>query len=255
MNQKRKIVREFDKRLNRLEITCANELRDFFTSLDQKIQDEVQDDGQTHMINSLINEEWPQYEDIISKYCYESYLLGKTLYTALTQPAIKARTIRIPFTVEWEVHTTTLVASEYVKTRYSSSVFRVLNEGYREGIGIVEIRKNLQRLNNNFKNYEAHRIARTEIQSHRNKATYDQMKNEGTEYKQWLTMEDELVRGNKPTDNANHVSLDMEIKRVDEPFSNGLMYPGDKNGPIEEWINCRCTSVPYVALPNEFPTM
>lgn len=30
---------------------------------------------------------------------------------------------------------------------------------------------------------------------------------------------------------------------LDEPFSNGLMYPGDENGPPEEVINCRCTHV------------
>ena len=24
------------------------------------------------------------------------------------------------------------------------------------------------------------------------------------------------------------------------------MYPGDMNGSIEEWINCRCTTVPYL---------
>lgn len=247
-----------DKRANRLEIQCASELRSFFLRLEELILSEASDDGQTHIISSIISEEWTAYDNIMQKYSLEAYKLGELLHTLITAPATKSLdfpSIIIPFTVEWEVHTTSVIASNYVRTRYSQSVLNVINLGYREGIGIVEIRKNLQKLNNNFKNYEAHRIARTEIQSHRNKATFDQMRNTGTEYKQWLTMEDELVRGNKPTDNADHVSLDMEIRRVDEPFSNGLMYPGDKDGPIEEWINCRCTSVPYVALPNEFPTM
>lgn len=256
MNQKRRIVREFDKRANRLEITCAGELRGFFTELGNRIQEEYQENGQTHMINTIINEEWPRYEEIISKYCYESYLLGKTLYSALTQPAIKARTIRIPFTLEWDVHARTIISSAYVRKRYGEKFLETINNGYQEGIGIVEIAKRLTSLNNNFRNYEVHRIARTEIQSSRNKATFEQMKNDNVvQYKQWLTMEDELVRGQKPTDTANHVDLDGVIVPVDEPFPNGLMYPGDKSGDISEWINCRCTQVPYVALPNEFPMM
>ncbi|KAF0176440.1 MAG: HK97 family phage portal protein [Limisphaerales bacterium] len=30
---------------------------------------------------------------------------------------------------------------------------------------------------------------------------------------------------------------------LDQPFSNGLMYPGDETGPAEEVINCRCTLI------------
>ena len=36
------------------------------------------------------------------------------------------------------------------------------------------------------------------------------------------------------------------------------MYPGDKSGPIEEWINCRCSHAAYILplgyeAPNFFP--
>lgn len=246
--QKRQIIREFDKKSNELEIRCAGELREFFTNLDTKIQNELSDDGSTHMIRSIIQEEWSNYIEILEEYCLQAYSLGKSLHSSLTRPVIKSNKLYIPFTLEFDIHLISSISSVYVQNRYTESVLNVLNTGYREGVGIAEITKRLTKLHNNFKNYEAHRIARTEIQSHRNKATFEQMKETGTEYKQWLTMEDELVRGNKVNDSADHVSLDLEIVPVDEPYSNGLMYPGDKSGPIEEWINCRCTSVPYVRL-------
>ena len=68
----------------------------------------------------------------------------------------------------------------------------------------------------------------------------------GVEYTQWITAGDDLVRGNDPRDEADHVSMDGEITRTGEPFSNGLIYPGDMNGDISEWINCRCDYRPFV---------
>lgn len=52
----------------------------------------------------------------------------------------------------------------------------------------------------------------------------------------WRTMHDERVR---PT----HRKAYGQRRTVTNPFLVGgahLMYPGDVNGPIEEWANCRC---------------
>lgn len=38
----------------------------------------------------------------------------------------------------------------------------------------------------------------------------------------------------------SHAKLDGEIREIDDPFSNGLMYPGDPHGAAAEVINCRC---------------
>lgn len=37
-----------------------------------------------------------------------------------------------------------------------------------------------------------------------------------------------------------HVYMDGEMRDLDEPFSNGLMFPGDPNGEAYEVINCHC---------------
>ena len=53
--------------------------------------------------------------------------------------------------------------------------------------------------------------------------------------KQWDAALDARTR-------ESHAMVDGEIRELDEPFSNGLMFPGDPEGRPEEVINCRCTS-------------
>jgi hypothetical protein len=57
--------------------------------------------------------------------------------------------------------------------------------------------------------------------------------------KQWLATADDRTR---PT----HVLLDGETKETDEPFSNGLMFPGDPSGSLDEVMNCRCDMLSVV---------
>lgn len=52
--------------------------------------------------------------------------------------------------------------------------------------------------------------------------------------KRWVASKDSRTR-------ASHSELDGEIKPWDQPFSNGLMYPGAPSGPGNEVYNCRCT--------------
>lgn len=40
----------------------------------------------------------------------------------------------------------------------------------------------------------------------------------------------------------SHAAINGEAVRMDQPFSNGLMYPHQEGAPAEEIINCRCDS-------------
>jgi HK97 family phage portal protein len=51
--------------------------------------------------------------------------------------------------------------------------------------------------------------------------------------KEWISSADGRVRD-------SHAMLDGETKKLDELFSNGLMYPAEGDGPPEEIIQCRC---------------
>lgn len=52
--------------------------------------------------------------------------------------------------------------------------------------------------------------------------------------KVWMATLDNRTR-------ESHRELDGEERDIDEPFSNGLMYPGDPTGDPGEVYNCRCT--------------
>ena len=84
---------------------------------------------------------------------------------------------------------------------------------------------------------KAIRIARTEghrIQCSAADDAAHQAKDRGADVlKQWDAILDGLTR-------ESHVAVDGEIRELNEPFSNGLMFPGDPAGGAAEVVNCRC---------------
>ncbi len=81
------------------------------------------------------------------------------------------------------------------------------------------------------------RIARTEGHRVQNEARMDCMKGakaKGADVvKQWDSTLDGRTR-------ESHAQVDGEIREMDDPFSNGLMFPGDPDGEAAEVVNCRC---------------
>lgn len=80
-------------------------------------------------------------------------------------------------------------------------------------------------------------IARTEGHRILNQSSMDtcfKAKEKGADVvKQWDSTLDSNTR-------SSHQKVDGEVRELDEPFSNGLMYPGDPNGGAGEVVNCRC---------------
>ena len=63
--------------------------------------------------------------------------------------------------------------------------------------------------------------------------------------KRWLATLDHRTRD-------THAALDGTVVGVDDKFPNGLMYPGDPEGPAGEVYNCRCTLIyEYDGFPND----
>lgn len=85
---------------------------------------------------------------------------------------------------------------------------------------------------------EGSRIAETESTIAQGMATDAVLKAAGFTHKKWVSQRDDRVR-------ETHQRCDAQgAIPIGKPFSNGLRYPGDPNGPLEEIINCRCVLVP-----------
>jgi len=140
--------------------------------------------------------------------------------------------------VKERIARTALESAESAIGRIKTELREGLVEAYEKGLGIDDAVGVLRERVDGLSDRELGRIARTEINSAQNQAIHEKIK-ELSRFKQWWSAEDENVRD-------SHQDLHGQITRVEDNFRNGLKHPGDKSGPIEEWINCRCTEVPFI---------
>ena len=115
-------------------------------------------------------------------------------------------------------------------------IMREISRGIAQSLSYQEMARNLKNTTNVDYN-KSLRIAKTEGHRIQQEATYNvqvRAKTKGAEVmKQWDSTLDSRTR-------PSHQKVDGELVEVEEPFSNGLMYPGDPNGMAKEVINCRC---------------
>ncbi|MFI6326582.1 phage minor head protein [Nonomuraea sp. NPDC050556] len=141
-------------------------------------------------------------------------------------------------------------------TNYPDQVYEELREQLAQGLAAGE---DVRQLRDRVKatlvveeaatDWEATRIARTEVHAAVNAGTYAAAKahNERTEERQrklWISTADERTR---PT----HRRADRQQVDLIEPFHVGgalLQFPGDPQGPAGEVINCRCSMVTFGQL-------
>ena len=244
------------------------ELRKFFDRLGDKVQKNLEEYytdnllvGQAELITEPIREAQAEYYHILQKYDKREYKLGQSEAQRLVRltrkgysfKAVKPRlkldkryslfgTLR---GAEEDLFERIFIASQATMARVEQSIMNILLDGYKSGKGINYVANELTRRFDQLTTWESKRIARTEIHNSHNTAVHDSYNEMGIDYTMWITSHDDRVRGLKETDTADHVELDGEIIRLGDTYSNGLKYPGDTDGPIEEWINCRCANAPY----------
>jgi uncharacterized protein with gpF-like domain len=121
-------------------------------------------------------------------------------------------------------------------------------KGHRDGESIETIAASVRRIlditgSENWPN-RAQVIAITEVNGASNAGWFAASQREQRDLgvqlnKKWLASHDDRVR-------PDHRAADGQVVPLGSPFIVGtwpLMYPGDKNGPPEQVINCRCTAV------------
>ena len=217
--------------------------------------------GQAELITEPIREAQAEYYHILQKYDKREYKLGQAeaqRLVRLSQRGYSFKAVKPKVKLdkryslfgtlrgaEEDLFERVFLASQQTLARVEQSIMTILLDGYKSGKGIDYVANQINQRFGQLTTWESKRIARTEIHNSHNTAVKDTYTELGVEYTMWITAHDDRVRGLKPTDTADHVELDGEIIRLGDTYSNGLKYPGDTDGPIEEWINCRCANAPY----------
>jgi SPP1 gp7 family putative phage head morphogenesis protein len=114
----------------------------------------------------------------------------------------------------------------------------IISEGIASGAGVREISVSIAEKYNEFDTFRSERIARTETTMANNEGLLEAYKqSDVATHKEWIATMDDRTRD-------THAVADGEMVPVDQPFTNGLMYPGDPGADPAETINCRCVIAP-----------
>ena len=237
------------------------ELQRFFDRLGKQVQQNLEEywsehllQGQVDLITKPVSEAQAEYYLILQKYDKREYQLGireaerlvKLSKKPIAEKAIKPRLRRTRDLfatlreAEEDLLNRVFIASQATLNRVDTSIKTLLTEGYQSGKGINYVANLLTRRFDQLTTWEAQRIARTEIHNSHNTAVMDTYQELGVEYTMWISA------GDDGRTRDSHLEVDGEIIPVGGTYSNDLKYPGDTDGPIEEWINCRCSNAPYV---------
>ena len=208
-----------------------------------KIYQKQYQDALKKQINSILDtmqvEEFKTVSEYLQK-CYEEGFIG-TMYDLqgqgipmcipLDQEAM-VRAVQTDSKINQGLYERLGEDVDLLKRKITAQVSR----GISTGMSWQQVAQQLAAYTNIGYN-NAVRIARTEGHRIQVQSTMDacyKAKDIGADVvKQWDAALDKRTR-------ASHAKVDGEIRELDEPFSNGLMFPGDPNGGASEVVNCRC---------------
>lgn len=157
-----------------------------------------------------------------------------TTLHALRQPVSP-----FPDRIQEALRTRVFEASRGTLERLVGDVMDDLAQASADGLGIHDAAARLEETFDSMREFELRRIARTEINRAQQDAAMTTMTENGVRYHEWVTASDERVR-------SSHAAQHGEIVSLGKPFSNGLVRPGDPNGPPSEFVNCRCRIAPFL---------
>lgn len=122
----------------------------------------------------------------------------------------------------------------------TDQIMKLVEQGIKENLSIDEVARMIVQDFGTISASRANTIARTEVLTAVSIGSGSLMKTAGQAIpdlkKAWVTAQDENVR-------ESHKAMNGEIRKHDEEFSNGLMYPQDPRGDAANTINCRCSLV------------
>lgn len=221
----------------------ADEIAQLKSMEQSKIYQKQYQDAMKKQIGSILDNMQVEEFKTVSSYlqtCYEDGFIG-TMYD------LQGQGIPLCFPLDQEA----MVRAVQLDSKISQGLYSRLGEdvsllkkkitaqvsrGIATGMSYQQVAQQLASYTNiGFNN--AVRIARTEghrIQVQSGMDACYKAKSKGADVvKQWDATLDSSTR-------ESHQQVDGEIRELDKPFSNGLMFPGDPSGGAAEVVNCRC---------------
>lgn len=231
--QRREYASEFDRALNAIEkrfvVIIYNQMVKQFAGVARKVK--------AGELNSAVSamSGISMLQPIMKMQQVAGLLMGRRTLTKLNTFKQK-RTMG--FNQEWtdeiirffRQHNLALVSKIDETSR--QHILRILEQGTIEGLSVDEMAKLIN--DQLYLAHRAQRIVRTESTRAANQGV--SLGARSYEYQvvqEWCSVHDNRTR-------HTHVQIDGQIREVGEPFGNGLMFPGDPNGPAKEVVNCRC---------------
>ena len=221
----------------------ADEKAKLLSMQQSKIYQKQYQDAMKKQIGSVLDnmqvEEFKTVSEYLQK-CYEDGFVGTMfdlqgqgipLCFPLDQEAM-VRAVQLDSKISQGLYTKLGEDVALLKKKITAQVSR----GIATGMSFQQVAQQLAGYTNiGFNN--AVRIARTEghrVQVQSGMDACYKAKDKGCDVvKQWDATMDSRTR-------ESHAMVDGEIRELDKPFSNGLMFPGDPSGGAAEVINCRC---------------
>lgn len=100
---------------------------------------------------------------------------------------------------------------------------------------IADLNDRVKEIYTKLDDYRINTIVNTELATVNSLATFDAYKQVGIKTKIWV-----WSAGIKGGVRDDHLALDGEEVPIDQPFSNGMMYPHDPSADAGDTINCEC---------------
>ena len=143
-----------------------------------------------------------------------------------------------------------LSINKTVRNELSGLINNMIAEGMRDGLGINEIARKLEKeLPNRWvgkARSRARTIAQTEVTTASNTVSIQAIEQTGYDYlKTWVTAPPGTVKNERHT--LPGAIREYTVKKDEMFYVDGgqgykpMMYPGDPNGSVENVVNCRCT--------------
>ncbi|MEA4805094.1 phage portal protein [Acetobacterium wieringae] len=207
---------------------------------DQNSNDQLSDEQINKIVEGMVD--WQQEQlimtDIIVKLYLESMGAGYSIADeifALNSDITGIEAIMNEDLLKWARDKAAQQVT-YVTQTTKDQIKRIISDGMENGLSNAEIAQNIFDQSEINSVGRARRIADTEVHNSIIKGNHQAMVDSGVKKKKWVSAGDKAVRD-------SHSKINGQIRDIDKPFSNGLMHPGDPDGPPSEIVECRCIEV------------